>query len=272
MFKSLLRILHRINLLKTKDYSLYSKTIDLIYSIKQIKSLTGEAIIFGKPFYFDPIRTSLQEIFGPSGLVKMYNHDNYFLSSLADKKSLVVLDIGSHIGIFPRVVKHLFPNSSIYSLEPDRDNFKILQMNNNQLTDTFSFQLGVYDNETDLELLSSDLNSWRSTLSANSSFFRTKTVGNDSFSHDKYKVKCTTIDNFIGRQQIRTLDLIGITVPGEIALSILNGCRSTLTTLRPNITISLYKTEVPSVLEFFESFNYELVRTTGSMHAFSSRD
>ena len=79
----------------------------------------------------------------------------------------------------------------------------------------------------------SDINSWRSVLSVNSEFFRTELIGDDQFGHDSYDVECLSIDEFILENRIDKLDMIGVTIPGEISSEVISGLSQTLENLRP---------------------------------------
>ncbi len=52
---------------------------------------------------------------------------SYFLHKGRNPKRII--DAGSNIGAFSIYVKHLFPDAKICCIEPDKDNFKILQSN-----------------------------------------------------------------------------------------------------------------------------------------------
>lgn len=52
---------------------------------------------------------------------------SYFLHQGSSPKHII--DAGSNIGAFSIYAKHLFPDANICCIEPDKDNFKILQSN-----------------------------------------------------------------------------------------------------------------------------------------------
>jgi hypothetical protein len=120
-----------------------------------------------------------------------------------------------------------------------------------------------------LRLVASDINSWRSTLMINPNFFRPEQVGSDSFSYDSYDVECVPIDHFVKSQALTNIDMIGITVPGEMAISILQGSLTSIQNFQPIISISLYDSEVETVNSYMHSIGYSLVGPpVGSMHVF----
>jgi FkbM family methyltransferase len=53
--------------------------------------------------------------------------DVYQIESFKDPKR--VIDLGANIGIFSIIVAKKFPNATVIALEPERENFKILEQN-----------------------------------------------------------------------------------------------------------------------------------------------
>ena len=273
MMTKLIRFLTRLRILNEIKASRYLKKRELLEDINQANNFIAETTLLDKPFFYEPLRTTRSEVFGLSGLQKIREHDNYRLDLIKSETHPVILDIGSHIGIFPRVIKERFPSSSVYSIEPDRDNFRVLRMNNEFLSDTRSFQYGIYEYAKKIRLRASDQNSWRSTLDINPSFFREELVGDDSFSFDDYHVECVSIDQFVKDEEIEKLDLIGITISGEIALPVLNGAIDTLKSLEPIFSVFLYQAERETVASFFGRCDYHLVgEPRGGMHTFVRKE
>lgn len=269
MLKLFLNFLVKFKLINLKFKTNYLKKREFYKDIKKIKSIICSENLLDKPFYFEPYRTSRSEVFGNSGLKKMFDNDNYNLNVLPKTNNPVFLDIGSHIGIWPRVIKNKFPDAKIFSLEPDRDNFRILKINNDFLEDVESYQFGIYSHRQIIKMAVSDINSWRSVLSVNEEFFRHELIGNDQFSHDSYDVECLSIDEFVFDNQIEKIDMIGITIPGEIALNVINGAIQTLAKCRPFMSISVYPSELEKVKSIMNNNNYKLLeRNIGNMFTF----
>jgi FkbM family methyltransferase len=246
-----------------------TKRSQFIADINDARSVIAETSLLGLPFFYEPFRITREEVFGPSGLKKMLDKDNYQLSLLDGKEAPVILDIGSHIGIFPRVIKQKFPLAKIYSIEPDRDNFRVLRLNNEIIDSAKSFQYGVYESETKIRLVASDHNSWRSSLKINPDFFCREIIGDDSYAYDSYEIECVSVDHLVESQGIAHVDLIGVTVPGQIAMPILKGTLKTINLFRPVVSISLYPSEVETVQILMQSLGYRLsAAPVGNMHAF----
>ena len=273
MNSRILSLMTRLKLIKPEVAQSRLKQRHLMEELSSADGIIAQNKLLGKPFFYEPLRTTWAQVLGPSGLVKMKDKDNYRLALLNGKQQPTILDIGSHIGIFPRVVKEQFPDARIFSLEPDRDNFRILKLNNELLTDSKSYQYGVYEDRTMVKLKVSDQNSWRSSLAVNEGFFNSALVGNDTFSYDEYEVECISIDQFVEQEGIKELALVGITVPGEIALPMLRGAKKTLANLKPVVSLNLYTSEIKAVVELFESHGYQLKHPPiGTMHTFVSSD
>lgn len=269
MKEILLKILVKLSLIKPITKTKYIKRKEFLETVDDSKHIILSTELLGNLFFYEPLRTTKTEMGGISGLGKMLEMDNYNLELLSDIESPVILDIGSHIGIWPRVIKSKYPDAKIYSLEPDRENYRVLRINNDLISNAESFQYGIYEKKTKITLRTSDQNSWRSSLEINSDFFREDLIGDDDFSYGSYEVMCISIDEFLIKQMISRVDMVGITVPGEIALPILIGGVKTLKKYHPILSISLYPSEVESAKTFLMPLGYILARAPkGNMHTF----
>ena len=269
MFEIILRILLKLRLVNPIILQKHTKKRELLKTLKKSQQVIVSTELLGNAFFYEPMRTSKSEIFGNSGLTKMLDLDNYNLSLLSGISSPVVLDIGSHIGIWPRVIYSKYSDAKIYSLEPDIDNYRILCLNNTVIPNAETFQYGVYDKKSKIKLRLSEQNSWRSSLDVKSTFFRTELVGEDSFSYGSYEVECISVDELVLQHGINKIDMIGVTVPGEIALPILRGGVKALKKFRPILSISLYSSETKEAKNFLKSHGYvSFGLPKGNMHTF----
>lgn len=76
-------------------------------------------------------------------------HDAYRIR-LAKRKGVEierVIDVGAHIGVFVRFVKHLYPNAEVWAFEADPDNFSILQRNVANLDKVHLFNQALSDKD-----------------------------------------------------------------------------------------------------------------------------
>jgi len=83
-----------------------------------------------------------------------------------EKRSPVIIDCGSHIGLSVLYFTHVFPNAKILCFEPDEDNFQLLKKNveKNGLTNITVYNLALTDSEGNGIL-------YRGDASINSSLF-----------------------------------------------------------------------------------------------------
>jgi hypothetical protein len=116
--------------------------------------------------------------------------------------------------------------------------------------------LGVWSDDSFLEIRMSDTKSWRSTLNVNKVFFDDIKQEGDSFSFGIHKIECKSIDSLVNSLKLKRLCLLGITIPGEITANVLEGANDTLSTLRPQVSLNIYPKEKDQILEIFKSHDY----------------
>ena len=77
-----------------------------------------------------------------------YSPERYY-KSLVQTSSPVIFDVGAHRGESVKFFKEIFPNSSIYSFEPDLENFKELEICCQTYTSggCFAVNMGVAEKE-----------------------------------------------------------------------------------------------------------------------------
>ena len=71
---------------------------------------------------------------------------NDVIKNIDTSQNLVVLDIGANIGQFGISLKHIAPNSSIYSFEPNKEVFSILNSNKDEFQDWYTYNYGIHKN------------------------------------------------------------------------------------------------------------------------------
>ncbi|WP_075536115.1 FkbM family methyltransferase [Candidatus Pelagibacter communis] len=152
------------------------------------------------------------------------------LINLKIKKPMIIFDVGSHHGETIDIFKKYFNYEKIYSFEASPLNYKILIKNfkkkNNKNIIVYNYALGSdesdkYINQT-LESSSSTINS----LNQNSKYYSRKlkmlNIKNKKKYFIKIPVKMTTLDKFITKNNIKTIDLLKIDTEGY-ELNILKG-------------------------------------------------
>ena len=108
--------------------------------------------INGKPFFFRD-GTSDSIILQHNVLCDSYEREYKFPPG----NPSTILDIGANIGAISILMSSLYPNAKVYSFEPVKENFKLLQMNTEHYPHIFVHNnaVGSEDGESDI-LTSSD--------------------------------------------------------------------------------------------------------------------
>ena len=67
-------------------------------------------------------------------------------------KPQVIIDAGANIGLFALLMKNKYPEAKIICIEPDIDNFSLLQKNVSAYNDIFCENCGVWNKDTKLKV------------------------------------------------------------------------------------------------------------------------
>ena len=133
----------------------------------------------------------------------------YVVDLIAKNKIEVkaIVDLGSNIGLSALYFRRHFPNSLIVCVEPDKDNFEILEQNTliNKVSNFTLINAGIWHTNTDLSINRDfrDRKSWSITLDENH---------DDSLQNSN--IKGITIDHLIDQQKIDKIDFLKIDVEG----------------------------------------------------------
>jgi FkbM family methyltransferase len=74
-------------------------------------------------------------------------------AKLADTKVECVIDCGANIGLTTVLFKDMFPDAKIIAVEPDSENFLMLQRNTNGYDNIFPLRAGIWSRKTNLEVI-----------------------------------------------------------------------------------------------------------------------
>lgn len=98
-------------------------------------------------------------------LIEEYNIPNFKI-----KSNDIIIDVGAHIGLFTLYASQFCSKGSIYSFEPDKENYELLLENVklNNLQDVRSFNLAVSNSNESVKLYLNDDESGHSIFSQSS--------------------------------------------------------------------------------------------------------
>lgn len=68
------------------------------------------------------------------------------------KKVSLIVDAGANIGILSKIFAAMYPEATIVSLEPDKDNFRMLKNNTADISKVISYQEGLWNKVTFLKI------------------------------------------------------------------------------------------------------------------------
>ena len=144
---------------------------------------------------------------------------NYMVTSFAFKKGDIVIDIGSHIGSFSLLVASLSKIVTIYAIEPQKDNFKLLCENikMNKIKNIIPLNTAILSTAKKIN------------------FYENKNnlAGHTFFPHDKssfkeIKIQTTTLDALVNKFKIKTINLLKMDCEGSEYDILLNCSDNTL--------------------------------------------
>lgn len=224
-----------------------SRLVDTIYHLDQIRSCYAEIDFIQKSFYFDPIRLSFTNV---TYLInKICINDSYLFKHITEDKP-VVIDAGAHIGVFSRFVLSEKQGATVYALEPDRENYKLLAMNLKNFSKANAVQKAVLDKKDFLDFYTSRKIDWRSTLIPSQDSKYAKQF-NEGEMTTQYRVEVTDIDSFVSDSAISRLDFLKITI-GSFEAKVLAGAAQTISHFRPQVAMLSYSDNYAQVKRFFE--------------------
>ena len=128
--------------------------------------------------------------------------DNAYLQNFGLKSNCTIIDIGSHVGMFSILCSQKFPNSKIFTFEPDKDNFKnqIKHMKMNKIKNVFSNNCAVSNITGEQEFFIND-----SDFAGHSLIKK---------SNKSVKIKSIKLEDILQENKIKKCDLIKIDCEG----------------------------------------------------------
>lgn len=204
--------------------NIYSGVVNIAYLLKSSHGLKRKALILltwvkinlKKTFFPQGYRKCTENIFGFEVLSPKYSticflfEEIFFRNEYMVKFSNpnpVIFDCGAHIGMATIFFKWVYPDSTIYSFEPDKQTFSILKKNIlcNKLKKIKLFNLAL-TNKGGLINFFTDLRHG-SALTMSTSYERNP--------KDKIKVRSQKLSSFIERNNIDKIDLLKLDIEGS---------------------------------------------------------
>jgi len=196
--------LSELNLRIEEGYQLMAYSIDAVF-------LNESASNFSKKSIKTPIcgssdqRNNLYE--------ERFSSKDYFLN-LVDKKKPIIFDVGAHKGESVEFFKNIYPESQIYSFEPNKDNFRILK------DKSYIYDKSCYPINKAVAEKSGHMNYYNQDVSHIGSLLKVNVKSKDSVGYaekaknQKEKVAVVSIDDFLIEHKIEKIDLLKIDVQG----------------------------------------------------------
>lgn len=162
----------------------------------------------------------------------------------------IIIDIGANIGIHSMLFSKLAPNGTIYSFEPSRGTFEILNKNLIFNNNVIPLNFGIGNSTELMEFYEAEDNAF-------SSFKDTKRKQIIKLS----KVLCIKIDEFINLFKINRIDFIKIDVEG-FEQEVIEGMTNVLKNIRPVIFCEIYQginsnMNPLSTINTIKNYNYD---------------
>lgn len=147
-------------------------------------------------FDYNTIRFLFKEIF--------YRNE-YFFECKSQKP--IIFDCGANIGMATLFFKWLYPKCIVYSFEPDKKTFKLLQRNirKNKLKNVFLFNLALSDKNGTVDFYSDSKNPGSLIM----------TTKNNESNDTKTRVKTISLSNFLKKEKIKKIDFIKMDIEGS---------------------------------------------------------
>lgn len=145
------------------------------------------------------------------GFIREIHAENVYRIQRGDiSRNGVVIDIGAHIGVFSVFAATQVDSATVYSFEPDPDNFQLLLTNieANQLENRIHpFNLAVSNTDAPRKLIRS-----ADSLTAHS-FFPNKFPEGEV--KDTVEVNCTTLSDIFEKNTVKKCDVLKLDCEGE---------------------------------------------------------
>lgn len=162
------------------------------------------AMIGDKPFYFrngtsDGLILS-KNFYSPTN----QEYEPEYITPELPEPPKVVFDIGANIGVISYILSQKYPSAMVYSFEPEKENFEILKMNTEGLSNVKIFNFGLSDKTTTVKL-------HKPTENLNYGSYSMFTKG---ISEEHQEIEIKSITEFMTENNINKIDVVKIDCEG----------------------------------------------------------
>jgi FkbM family methyltransferase len=114
----------------------------------------------------------------------------------------VILDCGANIGLSTIFFKNKFPEATIISVEPERSNFNLLQINTERYPNIHCLNYGIWNRSTHLKIKDNSRGNWGFTVE-------------ETDKQDPDTIEAISIDEVMRRYQLNHIDILKIDIEGS---------------------------------------------------------
>lgn len=132
---------------------------------------------------------------------EIFTKGKYVLPFPKDFQPKVIIDCGSNIGYSTLFFANIYPDAQVYSIEPEKTNFKFLRFNTIFYDNIHAINSAIWDKETFARLKSTELGEMG---------YMVVEAGED----DPAAFKTTTLSKIVADNGIEQIDLIKIDIEG----------------------------------------------------------
>jgi FkbM family methyltransferase len=158
----------------------------------------------------------------------------------------VVLDVGASFGTFALMVSQLTPDATVYAFEPSYESFELLKTNVASVKNIHAINQAVGADERTVKFqFNADQPEWSQVTETG----------------EGYAVEQTSLDSFVARNAITSIDLLKIDVEGY-ELAVLEGARATLD-MCMNVIIETEVLRMDNLARVAESMSTHGLRLAG---------